>query len=87
MNFKKSLCSLIALCAFPLPLSAGVDFEWRLSLNNRWSKKGSELNSFNSPKTLFILIMRFALHDFDRLCKDAINDAIFFINPTAPILR
>ena len=36
MNFKKSLCSLIALWTLSLPLGAGVDFEWRLSLNNRY---------------------------------------------------
>lgn len=36
MKLKQSVCSLIALCAFALPLSASVDFEWRLSLNNRY---------------------------------------------------
>jgi len=38
MKFKKSLFSLLALGAFlaPCSLNAGVDFEWRLSLNNRY---------------------------------------------------
>ena len=36
MTLKKSLFSLLALGALVAPLSAGVDFEWRLSLNNRY---------------------------------------------------
>lgn len=36
MTLKKSLFSLLALSALVAPLSAGVDFEWRLSLNNRY---------------------------------------------------
>ena len=36
MTLKKSLFSLLALGALVVPLSAGVDFEWRLSLNNRY---------------------------------------------------
>lgn len=36
MKLKQSLFSLLALGALVAPLSAGVDFEWRLSLNNRY---------------------------------------------------
>lgn len=36
MTLKKSLFSLLALGALVAPLSASVDFEWRLSLNNRY---------------------------------------------------
>ena len=36
MKLKHSLFSLLALGALVAPLSAGVDFEWRLSLNNRY---------------------------------------------------
>lgn len=36
MKLKQSLFSLLALGALVSPLSAGVDFEWRLSLNNRY---------------------------------------------------
>lgn len=36
MKLKQSIYSLITLCALALPLSAGVDFEWRFSLNNHY---------------------------------------------------
>lgn len=36
MKLKQSLFALLALGALVAPLSAGVDFEWRLSLNNRY---------------------------------------------------
>lgn len=36
MKLKQSLFSLLALGALVAPLSAGIDFEWRLSLNNRY---------------------------------------------------
>ena len=64
MKLKQSLFSLLALGALcaPLYLSAEVDFEWRLSLNNRYHAdpygyRYGLSDRFRLPESLVIVIM------------------------------
>ena len=64
MKLKQSLFSLLALGVLiaPLHLSAGVDFEWRLSLNNRYHSdpygyRYGLADRFNLPESRVIVIM------------------------------
>jgi|GEM_PF-339302 len=63
MKLKKSLFSLLALGVFLAPLSADVDFEWRLGLNNRYQADPYEYRydlsqRFRLPESRVISILR-----------------------------
>lgn len=64
MKLKKSLCALLALGALYMPstLCAEVDFEWRLSLNNRYHSdpygyRYGLVERFRMPESRVIVIM------------------------------
>ena len=64
MKLKKSLCALLAFGALYMPstLCAEVDFEWRLSLNNRYHSdpygyRYGLVERFRMPESRVIIIM------------------------------
>ena len=64
MKLKQSVCSWMVLCLFivPLSLKADVDFEWRLSLNNRYHSdpygyRYGLVDRFHLPESRVVVIL------------------------------